>query len=148
MITAEQYTNKDLMISLAPENRASLQQLISGWNRKVDSSDKFIINYQKSLLPEGGEASYEFIMKELAGKLGRMPTKSLAVEEKLYIGYHLSLIKGCVGKMMELTIARKSLEGKGKYHSGGDFRGGRDDRNRNRYGGGRNRGRFDHRGSY
>lgn len=168
VVSAEQYSNKDHLIGLIPDNRLSLQQLLSDLKRKVDSSDKVIIDHEKSLIPEGGEASYDFILKELPSKLGRTLSKSLAVEEKLYIGYHLNVIKGCVGKMMELTIARKCLDGKyvfrkdakgGHGHGRGrDYRSGRDDRhdgwkdrNRNRYGGGlgvKSGGQFDHRGSY
>jgi len=157
VVTPEQYGNKDHLIGLIPDNRLALQQLVSDLKRKVDSSDKVIIDHEKSLIPEGGEASYDFIIKELPLKLGRTLSKNLAVEEKLYIGYHLSVIKGCVGKMMELTIARKCLDGKyvfrkdvkgGHGHGRGrDYRSGRDDRNRNRYGG-KSGGQFDHRGSY
>jgi len=164
VITADNYGNKDHLIGLIPDNRLSLQQLLSELKRKVDSSDKAIIDHEKSLIPEGGEASYDFILKELPSKLGRTLSKTLAVEEKLYVGYHLNVIKGCVGKMMELTIARKCLDGKyvfrkdakgGHGHGRGrDYRSGRDDgwkdRNRNRYGGHgvKSGGQFDHRGSY
>jgi len=162
VVTAEQYGNKDHLMGLIPDNRLSLQQLLLDLKRKVDSSDQAIINHEKTLIPEGGEASYNFILKELPSKLGRTLTKSLALEEKLYIGYHLSVIKGCVGKMMELTIARKCLDGKyvfrkdvkGGHGRGRDYRSGRDDgfkdRNRNRYGGHgvKSGGQFDHRGSY
>jgi len=160
VVALEQYENKDHLIGLIPDNRLSLQQLLSDLKRKVDGSDKAIINHERSLIPEGGEGSYNFILKELPGMLGRTLSKPLAVEEKLYLGYHLNVIKSPVYKMMELTVARKCLDGKyvfrkdgkGGHGRGRDYRSGRDDRSRSRYSGGGHGGKsgsqFDHRGSY
>lgn len=37
--------------------------------------------------------------------------KELVSEEKVYIGYHLSVVKPCINKMVELGVSRKFLEG-------------------------------------
>jgi len=158
VVASGDYAEKDLLIGLVPDNTSSgrftLKNKLGDFKTKLDSSHPFIVNHEKSLIPEGGEASYDFIMKELPSIVGAAPSKYLTAEERLYIGYHINAMKGCVGKMMELTVAKKVLDGKfvfRKEGKGNDRKwGGNDGKNyRNRNGHGvKSGGQFNHRGSY
>jgi len=158
VVTSEVFGNTSSLMGLIPDScftgHDSLQHLLGDLKRKVDSSDKKIIDHEKTLFPEGGEESFNFILNDLPSKLVGSQNRFLSVEEKLYIGYHYSVIKNCIYKMMELSIARKVLDGKYIFRkdakSGDGRRDGRKDRNRNGFGGrGISNGRqFNHRGMY
>jgi len=158
VVASGDYVDKDLLIGLVPDNtntgRFTLKNKLTDFKTKLDNSHPFIVNHEKSLIPEGGEASYDFILKDLPSRLGAIPSKYLSVEEKLYIGHHMNAVKGCVGKMMELTVAKKVLDGKFVFRKEGKgndrkWGGGEGKNYRNRNGHGvKSGGQFNHRGSY
>lgn len=159
LVATADYEDKENLMGLVPDNsrensttgRFTLKYKLQDFKNKIENAHPAIVEHEKSNLPEGYEPSLNFILKDLPPVVAGAPSKFLAVEEKLYIGHHMNVIKGSVNKMMELSIARKVLDGKYVFHPKDNYnknhRGERA-RNRNGYGGPKSGGKFNHRGSY
>jgi len=130
--------HKDLM-EHCTSSRSSVHQTISDLRRKEGGADPVAVKFIKTTMSDNELVSYNFVLKELAQRLGKAMVKIFVPEEKIFVGYHLSKVKPIVEKMSELAMSRKLLEGRyifkdhqhGKWHD-----------NRHRGGGGGGGGRF------
>merc|ERR1719219_250957 len=94
-LNPEQVEDSKALMEHTGSNRAALISTINELKYKVDTTETRDIKYIKSNFSKDQLRSYNYIMNELTQKLLlniNDMNKELVSEEKVYIGYHLSVV--------------------------------------------------------
>jgi len=100
------------------ETRATLLNVVAGIKKKINNN---VTDYVKNLMSKEDAESFQYIVNDLEGMIGKQQNKPLVPEEKLYIGYHLSKVRPHVSRIAELNASKTVLEGNYVFHDRPEF---------------------------
>jgi len=113
LVTSDQLAEKKNLMTLAPETRSTLLNVITGIKKKIANN---VTEYVKKHMTGEDLLSFNYIVNDLELLIGKHQSKSLQKEEKMYIGYHLSKVRPYVSKITDLFNTKTILEGSYEFH--------------------------------